>query len=219
MPVISTKRRRKEEVWARASSHGAACGLLGHEVSHPRALGARGVSSPCGTRELWLGRRARENFWVGLWEQEGFMHRSPLLSQPPRGDAVLFHMAMPPPQPRAAHRQAVSPGSSAALHAEWRPGPSPPCRRTGAVSLGPVPGRGPAPPVPLPGSLFLLFSRPRFRLLARRLHRTLLAHCVGPSADEAPGLLRHRCGWPCLASYPFLAVGVCAQILELPCVR
>lgn len=62
------------------------------------------------------------------------------------------------------------------------------------MSLGPGARPWACPhPVPLPGSLFLLFSRPRFRLLARRLHRTLLAHCVGPSADEAPGvLLRHK---------------------------
>lgn len=118
-----------------------------------------------------------------------------LLIQPPRGDARPL-----PHWPRrkcleTAHRQAASPGllscppcgvASGALHHPVGAG----CCESGRC----LASRACPHPVPLPGSLFLLFFHGLvFACWLGGCMRTLLAHCVGPSADEAPGvLLRHK---------------------------
>lgn len=109
---------------------------------------------------------------------------------------VLFHTghAATPSAPETAHGQAVEPRALSCPYAEWRPGPSPHqahgCCGVWAPGASAV---GLPPPRSSPGSLFLLSYCLRFRCWLGVPHRTLWAHCVGPSADEAPGvLLRHK---------------------------
>ena len=169
-------------------------GSLATKSAIPRALGARGSLLRVAQGAV-AGKEGKETSGLVSGNRRGFMHKPRgLLIQPPREDACPLphwscrHPEYPLQQPTDRPR---APGSSAALHVEWRQGPSPPYRPTGAECLGPGAWPRACPhPVPLPGSQF---SRPRFHLLAWRLHRTLLAHRVGPSADEVPGvLLRHK---------------------------